>query len=744
MPLSPRRRRPRSKRGGLRWAGIVLPGLVASACVPVFALAPAFAQDADQSDDAAETGSEDVLVKGQRHGFMTTDASSGTKTDTPLIETPQSVTVIPRAQLTQQDAHTLNEALRYTAGINTQTRGGSGNQFDQFTLRGFGTIGSINNTYLDGMKLLGATYITPQIDSYAVDRIEVLKGPASVLYGQSNPAGLINEVSKLPTATPYHELGAEGGTFGQVQGTADLSGPIDQAGHWLYRVTGLVRNGGAQVDHVRQRRVLVQPSLSWVPDTNTSLTLQGFYQRDPYGGYYGAFPQSGTIIGNPRGQLSRSFYDGDSNFENYDRTQYGLGYQLEHRFSDRFAVKQKFRWLQVNGDYRSVYTAGYGYQTQHLPNNELLARGVIGSVAGANTFTVDNQASLRARTGPMSHLFLLGVDYQNQGSATTLAGDFTGAGAPPLDIWAPVYGLPVASPPVYSDTTQSFGQVGFYGQDQIRIGRLIILGGGRYDFAGTSTYNRLSRTTSDSFDRKFTGRAGILYEFAGGIAPYFSYSQSFQPTTGTNLFGQGFKPTTGEQYEAGVKYQPPGWNTLITASAFQIKQNNLTTPDPRNAQNTIQAGQGRSRGFEVEAHASPVPGLDLVASYTYLDAIYTKDNSGLQGKAFQAVPKHSASGWADYTLRRGRLVGLGAGAGIRFIGPSAGNADNTLNISQTTLVDLTLHYDLTVRRRWIHDAQLYVNATNLFDRTYLASCYGQQWCFYGPQRTVLGGIRYHW
>ncbi len=708
-------------------------------------LIPAIASPAlSQEDEIRPEGAEQVQVVGQKRGFMAGNASSGTKTDTPLIETPQSVTVIPRAQLTEQDAHTLNEALRYTAGIDTQTRGSSGNQYDQFSFRGFGTIGSINNTYLDGMKLLGATYISPQIDSYAVERIEVLKGPASVLYGQSNPAGLINEVSKLPTAASYHEIGVEGGTFGQVQGTADLSGPIDRQKHWLYRLTGLVRNGGAQVDDVKQRRVLVQPSISWVPDSDTTLTVQGFYQRDPYGGYYGAFPLSGTILANPRGQLPRSFYDGDSNFEKFDRTQYGIGYQLSHRFGEHFSVRQKFRWLQVNGDYRSVYTAGIGYQTATLPDNSMLSRGIIGSVAGANTFTLDNQAVLSWRSGPLAHVTLGGIDYQNQQSATVLAGDFSGKGAPPIDIWAPVHDLPVTRPPIYGDTTQSFGQLGFYAQDQIKLGRLVILGGGRFDLAGTDTDNRLLRTVSSRFDRKFTGRAGILYEFSNGMSPYFSYSQSFQPVTGTDLYGKGFKPTTGEQYEVGLKYQVPGWNTLLTAAAFQITQNNLSTSDPLNPRNTVQTGQGRSRGVELEAHATPLPGLDLVGAYTYLDAIYTRDNTGLQGNAFQAVPKNAASGWVDYTVQRGRLAGFGGGGGVRFIGPSAGNAENTLNISQTTLVDMQLHYTLPLHRPGAQDAQLYVNATNLFDRTYLSACYGQQWCFYGPRRTILGGVRYHW
>ena len=690
-----------------------------------------------------------VSVEGSRErangpvaGFAAQRSATGTKTDSAIEETPAAITVIPRDQIELQDARSLNEALRYTAGINTSTRGVSGGgRYDQFSFRGFGGVGSPGTNYLDGMRLLGAGYSTPQLDTYSLERIEVLKGPASILYGQANPAGLINQVRKLPTETGFHEVGIEGGSFGTIQGTADLSGRLNENGSLLGRITGLVRQTDGQVTQkgAEERRVLIQPSITYKPDEKTTITLEALYQRDPLGGYYGAVPAVGSALYNPLGRSARNFYDGEPGHEKYDRTQTSIGYQAEHRFNDSFTVRQNFRYFRVNSDYASVYTSGL------RADNRTVTRGVADSVGHANTFTVDNQAVLQVNTGPVRHTLLAGLDYIRSD------GDYVyrinSTGGPTLDLFNPVYGQAVRIPAISQSTYQTLDQLGFYFQDQIQLGKLTVQLGGRNDWAGQQTNNRLSTASNANIgthDQAFTGRAGIIYNFDNGIAPYYSYSESFQPTSGTDRTGAPFKPTSGTSHEFGIKYAPPGWRSIFTVDYFDTHQSNVLTTDPAAPTFSVQTGEIRSRGLEAEAHASPLPGLNVVAAFTYLDAKYVKDNSGLQGKVLYAAPKNSTSGFADYSFQSGALEGFGFGGGVRYIGSSQSTATNAFVVKGTTLFDAEIHYDVDKLFPRIKGARFQVNATNLADRRYVATCFSTSSCFYGPQRLVLASLKYRW
>ena len=713
----------------------VLPGLAGAAQAQT-ALAPV--------DTALELPTVSVQDTAERangpvQGFAAQRSATGTKTDSAIESTPAAITVVPRTQIELQDARSLNEALRYTSGINTSTRGVSGGgRYDQFSLRGFGGVGSPGTNFLDGMRLQGAGYSTPQLDTYSLERIEILKGPASILYGQANPAGLINQVRKLPTETGFHEVGIEGGSFGTVQGTADLSGRLNESGSLLGRITGLVRQTDGQVTQKggEERRVLVQPSVTYKPDDKTTITLQALYQRDPLGGYYGAVPAVGSALYNPLGRTARDFYDGEPGHEKYDRTQTSVGYQAEHRFSDSFTVRQNFRYYRVNSDYASVYSSGL------RPDNRTVLRGVADSVGHATTFTVDNQAVLRVDTGPVRHTLLAGLDYIRSD------GDFVyrinSTAGPNLDLFRPVYGQAVRIPAISTSTYQTLDQLGFYFQDQLQVGKLTVLLGGRNDWAGQDTNNRLTRVQVGTHDQAFTGRAGIIYNFDNGIAPYYSYSESFQPTSGTDRTGSPFKPTSGTSHEVGIKYAPPGWNSIFTIDYFDTRQSNVLTTDPVAPTFSIQTGEIRSRGVEAEAHASPMPGLNVVTAFTYLDAKYVNDNSGLQGKVLYAAPKNSASGFADYTIQSGPLEGFGFGGGVRYIGNSQGNPTNTFVVKGTTLFDAVVHYDVDKLFPRIKGARFQVNATNIADRRYVAACFSNTSCFYGPQRQVLASLKYRW
>lgn len=718
-----------SKGAGPSWEKAFIAAVVTGLATPSLATA----QSAKSNTAAAAVEMPAVTVTGRGEtalspvtGYIANQQGTGTKTDTPLVETSQSISVVPSDQIKDQNAQTLNQVVRYTAGVATETRGAVASRYDMLTIRGFDAA-----TYWNGLKLQSLYYAAPQIDPYLLERAEVLKGPSSVLYGQAPAGGLINQVSKRPTATAQNEIGIETGTNSHVRGTADLSGPIDAEGKFLYRLTAVGLSEDGQIRMTENERIAIAPSFTWRPDAETSLTLLGFHQHDPKGNSYGSVPPQGTVLHNPLGKIPRDFYDGDPNFEKFDRQLSSVGYEFDKRFSDVWRLRLNGRWLHTKLAYDSVYANGLE------ADNRTLTRGLATSRESMDSYTFDNQIEGRFSTGQIDHTLLAGFDYQR------LDGNYTtgfGAG-PSLDVFAPVYGLAI-TPPTTSRTDLKGNQYGLYIQDQARFDRFILTLAGRKDWAETTS------TTADGstrqFDQALTGRAGLTYVFDNGLAPYASYAGSFTPTSGVDFAGKPFEPEKGTQYEIGVKYQPPGLNSLFSAALFDLTRSNLQTSDPAHPGFSIQTGEVRSRGVELEARVAVTKQLDLIGAYTFLDVEYTKDNSGLKGKRPPAVPRQMASGWAMYRMPEGGAVeGLSVGGGVRFTG-STMNSENTFKAPSFTLVDATASYDLGVVSAKLKGAEVSVNAKNLFDKDYVASCYYGNWCAYGYGRTVTAGLRYRW
>jgi iron complex outermembrane receptor protein len=659
-------------------------------------------------------------------GYVANRQVTGTKTDTPLIETPQSISVIPADQIRDQNAQSLNQAVRYTAGVTPETRGAVSTRYDQLTIRGFDA-----DTYWNGLKLQSLYYAVPQLDPFLLERVEVLKGPTSVLYGQSPAGGLINQVSKRPLATPQNEVGFEFGTNNHLRGTADFTGPIDAEGKFLYRFSAVGLTEDGQFRTTENERVALAPSFTWRPDADTSLTLFGFYQRDPKSNSYGGVPPQGTVLANPLGKIPVDFYDGDPNFEQYDRTQTSVAYDFDKRLNDTWSVRLNGRWLRTEADYDSVYANGLA------PDFRTLFRGVATSREAMDSYTLDNQVEGRLTTGPVNHTVLAGFDYQR------LDGHYApGFGVGPTqDVFAPVYGLPIV-PPATSRTDLDVNQYGVYLQDQLQLGGFILTLAGRSDWVESKTATAFG--TSRKSDQALTGRAGLTYVFENGIAPYVSYAESFTPQTGTDFFGNLFDPEEGTQYEAGVKYQPPGTNSLFTAAVFELTRSNLLTSDPDRPGFSVQSGEARSRGIELEAKVGLTEQLDVIGAYTYLDTEYTEDNDGREGFRLAAIPRHQASGWAMYRMPEGSVLeGLSLGGGVRFTGSTV-NAANTFKVPSFTLVDAAVSYDLEALSPKLAGAEVSINAKNIFNKEYVASCYFGEWCAYGFERTVTAGLRYRW
>lgn len=671
-------------------------------------------------------------------GYVATRSATGTKTDSPIIETPQSISVVPRDQLDAQQLYSAKEALRYSAGTVPESRGNFGG-YDIIYNRGF-----VVDRYLDGMRLQGNTgFVTPQVELYGMERVELLRGPASVLFGQGSPGGLLNMVSRRPPSMPGGEILLQAGNYGRLQGAFDVGGPIDKDGQFLYRVTGLGRFSDNQVDFVREERAFIAPAFTWRPDADTTFTILGSYQNDPRVGLYNFVPAVGSVLPNPNGKIPTSFYAGDPNFNRIDREQASIGYQFEHRVDDVWTVRQNLRYLYTSGHLDQVLPFGLEADNRTLDRYVQANRETIG------TFSMDNQLQANFSTGPLQHKLLMGLDYQRTEFTQNQVLDFT---APPIDIFSPTYRVPIGTPTLFpSKTDQTTDQLGLYAQDQIKLGKLIVVAGGRYDRAQSDTAT-LSALDGDSHviqrDSATTGRIGGVYLFDNGVAPYAVAATSFNPTAGIDSAGQPFRPTTGTLYEAGVRYQPPGWNALVTASVYDLTQQNVLTADtsPGNLGQLSQTGEVRSQGFEIEGRFSLTDRLDVIASYTYIDARVTKSAdvaAGDLGKIPLWIPHNTASVWADYTIRDGQLSGLGFAFGVRYVGDSFGDPANTLRIPDYTLVDAAIHYDLAAWGPQYKGYRFALNVSNLFDKTYVSECTGDN-CLYGLRRKVLASLRYRW
>lgn len=659
--------------------------------------------------------------------------ATATKTDTPIEKTPQSVSVVTREEMDMKQPTTVKEAIAYTPGV-FSTRGSS-TTYDVVTIRGFTTSSTVNtNQYLDGMKLQGNNYSEVSMDPYFLERVEVMRGPVSVLYGNSNPGGIVSMVSKRPTTEPLKEVQFKMGTNNLWQTGFDFSDAIDDAGVWSYRLTGLGSSQDAQQQMAKSTRYAIAPSFSWRPDDKTDFTFLSNFQSDPDAGYYGWLPREGTVMpytdanGNQH-KLPTDFNEGDPD-NKMSRRQQMVGYSFAHQFDDTFTVRQNLRYAQVHTLYRSVY--GYGYQAPGMIN-----RQYVRSDENLNTFTVDTQLQSRFATGPVDHTLLTGVDYSRM--RNDINAEY--GSADPISMQNPQYNNPNINVTFPYAVLNRMEQTGLYAQDQAEWDKWVLTLGGRYDYATTSTLTRSSNSMAENHDQQFTWRGGLNYVFDNGVSPYFSYSQSFEPVSGSSAGGKPFDPSHGEQYETGVKYVPKDMPVVVTAAVYQLTKDKNLTADPNNPGFSIQTGEIRSRGFELEAKAAVNANINLTAAYTFTDAKYTNDTV-FEGKRPAEVPRNMASLWADYTFHETALSGLTLGAGARYIGSTVSYYQNdpvkknqSFNVASYAVVDATVKYDLA--RFGLPGSSVGVNVNNLFNREYVSSCYSEYACYWGAERQVV-------
>lgn len=681
-----------------------------------------------------------VTVTGRREGeaanpgFVPTNTATATKTDTPLLETPQSVSVITRETMDTLGAQTVSQALRYSAGV-LPDNAGAETRYDWINIRGVSE--STLGLYLNGLRLQSNTEF--RIEPYGLEQLDVLRGPSSVLYGQNAPGGLINMVSKRPTDSPLHEIQLSGGSYGNRQAAFDFSGPLDDDNKVLYRLTGLVREADTQVRYTPDDRTYIAPSFTFRPGDRTSLTILASYQKDRVG--FGQFlPAQGTVLGNPNGKIPTNTFVGDPDLDNTKREQTMFGYELNHEFNDTFQFRQNFRYSHLS--YR-VKTAGYGLgfvkknaaDPDAAENFRYVNRLPFSDMREVDVFGLDNQLQGRFTHGDWKHTVLAGLDYYDYDQLRT-----QGRGANSvLDLYQPNYDGSPAITRIASSQRSHLRQTGAYLQDQVKYGDLwLVTLGARRDWAEQKLDNRLTGARTEQRDAANSFRGALMYRSDIGLAPYFSYSESFQPNIGSDRNGNQFSPSRGKQYEVGMKFQPDGAQSFATLSLFDLRMTNVLTTDSVDPTYSATSGEQRSRGVELEGTAVLGGGWRMLGSYSYVDAKITKANDGTEGKHPTQQPAHMASLWLDYTVQSGPLAGLGGGAGARYVGTTFIDANNDMGKAPPrTLVDLGLRY--VANQHWRFD----LNASNLFDKVY-AICVTPTQCAYGTRRVVMGSATYRW
>ncbi|GAA5624055.1 ferrichrome outer membrane transporter/phage receptor [Brucella sp. NBRC 12952] len=665
-------------------------------------------------------------------GYISDYSRAATKSDMALREVPQSVSVVTRDNMNDRAVQSVSEAMLYSANVNAQ-RYGADVRSDYFTVRGFPA-----DLYLDGLRIpqiasQSGGYSGFVVEPYSLESVEILRGPSSALFGQSNVGGIVNMVSKQPQAEAAHEVYLRAGSFGRKELGFDTTGSINNDPRLTYRLNGMFRDSDTSYDFGKNNRFAINPSIAWRPDAETSLIVSGGYLKDDMGQAGVIIPAYGSVLPSPSGQsIARDFSDGDPRNAVYKKEIGYVGYAFEHRFNDTFTLRQNFRYSHMKTDYRNLFTGvlpSSGWNGYTIPRTNYLAQPELDAIA------FDTQLESRFETGPLSHTLLFGVDQQWQ----RLDNYTASASGPSQDLFNPTFDKSITRLSPTTRLLQKQYQTGIYVQDQIEAGNLRVTLGGRKDFARIdSEQTTLSTGRSVDYDQnpdKFTGRVGVAYIFDSGFVPYALYSTSFLPTL--TLADTPLKPTTGTLKEVGLKYAPEGEDYSLTLSAFEAEQQNVVN---RISGIYYQTDEVRVRGVELEGTARLWNRLNVTGGLSFQDPEVSESQNPAQiGKLPYTVPNNQQSLFVSYDMPLPDSVDgtLVVGGGVRRIGKTAGDTLNTFYVPSYTLLDAFLRYDLGNYR-------LQVNATNLGDKKYVAGCNSTSQCYFGQGRSVVATTSVRW
>ncbi|MFT8783752.1 TonB-dependent siderophore receptor [Acetobacter syzygii] len=711
-------------------------------------------------------------------GYVATYTDAGTKTDTPITQIPNSVYVITKQQILDQQAQTVAEVLRYMPGVYAEqmgtasigsAAGGNANGTGSIMMRGFAST-----QYVDGLM----SWSLAAGETAFVERVEALNGPASVLYGQVGPGGVIATQLKQPGETPIRNVSVGFGNWGRYEATFDVGDKITKSGNLKYRIAGIGVTQGSQTDYLHYKRVGVLPSIKWDIDEKTSLTLIGQYLYAPAEAQGSGYPGVGTLVRGKYGYLPRSRFLGDPSLNESGQRTASFEYQFQHKFNKFLEFQQTFRYEDSSTNINQTYLYG------SLGSDQTINRRAWRQNSSNSTVALDSRLVGHLDAGAVKQILVAGMDFRRVNITQDIAYDTNGTAS--VNIWDPIYYLTypdfsLNSPDNirWQNMRQTQYQSGVYFQDQIKWGNLSVLLGGRqdwYNYKGTVTTanNYLAsghgvitepyvNDRENSSRSKFTWRAGLTYNFDFGLTPYFSYATSFIPQIGAFQYGgQAAKPLNGKQFEVGLKYLVPNTNILLTAAAYDIKENHYQITDTEHPGYEADAGTVTSKGVELSAHANVTKDIRLTASYSFNETRATKSNNQVtlrdmdgtnlgtvseQGKYIAGLPRNMVNMFVDYTLPRQIFHGLGVNFGIRYIGSTYADNANSYKVPDYLLFDVGAHYDFENASPMLKGLRAQLAISNLANTRYVTSCSSGQaggTCYYGQAQRIYGNFSYSW
>lgn len=660
------------------------------------------------------TGSDEISPVSGGTGYTAEETTAGFKGGVPLTEVPRAVTVITAQEIADRAPVQIEDALAYTPGVNA-SNWGVDDRFDQFMIRGFDT--GTSGLYRDGLIQKSINFSGFKTDPFMVERIDVLRGPTGVMYGPGDAGGMVNIISKRPRFEKFAEGQLQYGSHGTAQAGLDL-GDSNAAGTLAWRLTGLTRSGGNEVEGAADDRLLGAFGLTWAPTDRTEVTFLGHYQEDELAPNM-FLPVAGEDYDASLGALPESFVNSQHGFNQFDTEGWSIGYQAKHEVNSQLTLRQNLRYSEQETTYRHLYYSGMASATEMQFYDFTVFET-------ASALAVDTQLEYRGTLGGAENTLVAGLDHTRQ-----IVDGTQGFGSGYLiDVSNPNYNFGVSDPGNYVDRKTTEEQTGLYVQNHTRFQNGIAMTAGlRKSWVTSETENRLSSTTTEQEDDALTASLGATWDLGNGFVPYASYAEGFTTNIGSSFSGAAFKPTESDQLEVGLRYQPAGRNLLLSAALFDVTKTNVLTTDPSNPGFQVQTGEVRHRGLELEARGQLTERLAAIFSYSYIDAEITRSNDGDAGNDAAKVPDHLAALWLDYSFD-GRLKGLKLGGGLRYVGESWGDNANSRKVEDYFLADVSVSY------AW-DDYRVSLGVTNLFDKAYDATCetvsYG---CISGEGREV--------
>ncbi|TLD69494.1 TonB-dependent siderophore receptor [Phragmitibacter flavus] len=687
-------------------------------CLPLvqslLIVSPALAQS---PPDSTQMETVTVTASAPSDGYQATDSITALKSNARLLETPQSVTVLTDAFIKDRDFHRLDEVLRYSAGVST---GGFYDVLDSFRIRGFAAD---DVTYLDGLKITG---FSSPMELWGLERVEVVKGPASTLYGGASLGGLINMVSKRPQPDAFTEFTLGGGSYNLFTSGLDVNRPLSK--NVSARVNAFYRENESFVDHVEYQRIFVAPSLTWKMGPDTSLTILTSYK---YTDEIFRLPlvAHGTVLPNKNGQIPHDRFIGIPGKSQGVQGWLGTaGYEFNHQFNDIVSLRQNLRASWSNLHRIDILYPAYLDDNQRT----LYLIPPVNVIDDHFNFAVDTAVTFKFTTVKIDHHLTTGVDYNYVDRSFGLDG-FGDGELIPFDLFSPNYQVPFRrSSDPFTISYSEFNQFGLYIQEQAKFfDKLTLTLGVRYD---TTTLD--DTDLGHTKDSATTPRVGLTYEFIPGVAAYASYSRSFNPQwTFTDAEGNVVDPEEGENWEAGVKTSLLDGRLTASLAVYQLTRENaatddLSTPYPLDS---FAAGEQRARGVELESAINLAPGWDFIFAYSYTETEILKDSLLPVGGRTLGVPDHNINAWLKYTVQSGPLRGFGLGIGGRYLTSQAGSAYNTFDLPAYGIVDAALYYE-----RKNFSAQ--INFNNVLDKRHFVGSYDELYVLPGQPFNMSASI----